>query len=345
MTDFYEKTPAEQAESLGNLALAALPTWGVSDNAKVGLIKHRENAVFSVEDGCSRFALRIHRADYHTDRELASELQWIAAINSDELRTPQVIPTKNGESFTRVRVNDVPEERQVDLLEWFEGEPIATVEEGVTDASSVRDTFGTVGRLMATTHRHSQDWELPAGFERHAWDENGILGDAPFWGCYWKLPGLNDEQRARLEEARQKALVELAAFGKSPDRYGLIHGDFLPENLLKSNDGICLIDFDDAGFGWHLFDIATTLFFHLGESYFDDACNALLEGYRSKRELSDDHLALLPLFFLLRGFTYLGWAYTRSETETAREMTPMIISGVDEMAKEYLSADEGGKEE
>lgn len=342
MTDFYEADPVRQAESLTQLALAALPQWGLSDKSEVSLIKHRENAVFSVRDGSTRFALRVHRANYHTDNELASELRWIAAINSQELRTPQIIPTSTGDSFARVSVDAVPEERQVDLLEWFEGEPIATVEEGVEDVSSLRETFHTVGQLMATTHQHSQEWTLPDGFERHAWDQDGILGEEPFWGRYWELKELSDEQRGTLEAAKQKALIELAGFGKSPDRYGLIHADFLAENLLKNQDGICLIDFDDAGFGWHLFDIATTLFFHLGEDYFDEASNALLEGYRSRRELPDEHLTLLPLFFLLRGYTYLGWARTRSETETARELTPIVITAVDEMARAYLSENVDG---
>jgi Ser/Thr protein kinase RdoA (MazF antagonist) len=116
----------------------------------------------------------------------------------------------------------------------------------------------------------------------------------------------------------------------------LIHADFLHENLLANDDGICLIDFDDAGFGWHLFDVATTLFFHLGEDYFDDAFATLIDGYRTKRTLSDEHLARLPLFFALRGTTYLGWTHTRSETETAQSLKPMIIAAVEELLDVYL---------
>ena len=44
------------------------------------------------------------------------------------------------------------------------------------------------------------------------------------------------------------------------DRYGLIHCDFLPENLLKDGKTLRIIDFDDCGYDWHLFDIATSMF-------------------------------------------------------------------------------------
>ena len=337
MQDFYQVTPEEQAGRLTKLARNALGTWGISQDASVALIKHRENAVFSVTDDNKRYALRIHRAGYHTDEELASELQWIEALDGGGLRTPQVIPTTSGATLAHISAEGVPEARQVDVLEWFEGQPIATIEEGLADPSLVQETFFTLGQLMATVHNQSETWTPPAGFTRHAWDEDGLLGTNPFWGRYWELDGLSQTQLDRLAAAKTKMLRDLADFGKTPDRYGLIHADFLHENLLANDEGICLIDFDDAGFGWHLFDVATTLFFHLGEDHFDDAFQALIDGYRTRRSMPDEHLARLPLFLLLRGTTYLGWAHTRSETETAQTLKPMLIAAVDELVEAYLA--------
>ena len=94
---------------------------------------------------------------------------------------------------------------------------------------------------------------------------------------------------------------------------------------------------DDAGFGWYLFEIATSLFFHLGQDHFDDVLNAFIEGYRSERQLTDEELELLPAFFMVRGLVYLGWAHTRKETETAQALTGMIVEGVTQMAEEFLS--------
>ena len=63
---------------------------------------------------------------------------------------------------------------------------------------------------------------------------------------------------------------------------------------------VCVIDFDDGGFGWHMFDFATALFFHLGEDYFDDLLGAMVEGYSQYREITDEQLEKLPLFLFLR---------------------------------------------
>ena len=117
----------------------------------------------------------------------------------------------------------------------------------------------------------------------------------------------------------------------------MIHADFLPENLMVKGDDIQLIDFDDSGFGWHLFEFATSLFFDLGEDYFDEVFAAMVRGYRKHRELPDAHLELMPVFFMARAFTYLGWMHTRSETETAQQMAPVIIEGACELAESLLT--------
>jgi Ser/Thr protein kinase RdoA (MazF antagonist) len=97
-----------------------------------------------------------------------------------------------------------------------------------------------------------------------------------------------------------------------------------------------LLDFDDAGFGWHLFEIATTLYFHVGQPSYPVVRDATIEGYRSERPLPAGQLELLPMFLAARGFTYLGWVHTRAETETARELTPMLIELACAVAADYL---------
>lgn len=339
MSDADARSPEEQATGLTELARAAGNHWGFGPETTFELFKHRENAVFLVTDGGDRYALRVHRPGYHSDAELESELAWIAALRDDGFRTPRVIPASDGRMMVRVAAPPVPEPRQVDVLEWFDGSPLGAAEtEALTDADDVIATFGVIGELMATTHNHGESWRRPSSFTRHAWDADGLLGSEPFWGPYWQLELLTDDQRTLLERMKSRALADLADFGQGPDRYGLIHADFLPDNLLRGDDGICLIDFDDAGFGWHLFDVATSLFPSLLEDWFDDAQAALIEGYRRRRALPDDHLERLPLFFILRGTTYLGWAHTRRETETAEIVGALVAAGMDDLITDYLES-------
>jgi Ser/Thr protein kinase RdoA (MazF antagonist) len=324
---FYSLTPTEQGQRVARLARAALPGWGLAD-ATLDILKMRENTVFRVRmpDG-TRYALRVHRHGYHSDAELHSELLWMRALDAAGVAVPAVIPARTGELFLTVPHPDVPEPRQVDLFAWIEGRQLGSTEAGVAgDATDITRMFRTIGALAARMHNQSSAWEPPAGFTRHAWDTEGLVGDHPLWGRFWELAALSLEQRALILRVRDRVRRELALLDRGPGTYSLIHADFTPENLLVDGEHVRPIDFDDAGFGWHLFDLATTLYFHQDADYYPAARTALIEGYRSARALPDTELARLPLFLAARGFTYLGWVHTRHETETAKELTPALIS-------------------
>ena len=98
-----------------------------------------------------------------------------------------------------------------------------------------------------------------------------------------------------------------------------------------------VIDFDDAGYGWHLFEIATSLYFIRRDSIYEQARQAVIEGYRKHRTLSESHAALLPMFLAARGTTYLGWVHTRAGEPAAAEMIPALIEFAAAAAEDYLN--------
>jgi Ser/Thr protein kinase RdoA (MazF antagonist) len=338
MTDFYKLTPEQQEEAYKQLAELVLPEWGLQE-AGLGMIKMRENAVFKVEtpEG-NKQVLRIHRAGYHSDDALRSELQWIQALAKEGIETPQVIPTNSDQLFVVPDSTLAGLPRQIDMFAWVDGEQLGSVEDGVEgNVDTIVHNFRAIGDLAARVHNQSSSWQIPDGFERHAWDVDGLAGEQPFWGRFWELEALSKSERELMIKTKDRVREDLITYGQSPQNYSMIHADMVPENVLVDGAHTRLIDFDDAGFGWHLFEIATSLYFYRDSDPYEAIRDACIEGYRAKRPLSDKELAHLPLFLLARGTTYLGWVYTRSETETAQELTPMLIGMVCPLAEEYLS--------
>jgi Ser/Thr protein kinase RdoA (MazF antagonist) len=326
------------------LAYRALRGW---DLAVVNLapIKVRENAVFRIDlAGGGRAVLRVHRGGYHSDAELDSEFIWMRALEVAGISVPRVIRSRRGRDFEVIELPARHGARQIDVFEWIDGRQLGSVEGGIGgDAADIVAQYRMIGAIAARMHNHARGWQCPSQFRRHAWDAEGLVGEEPFWGRFWELEALTPGQRGLFARARAKIARELAAFGMAPDRYGLIHADLVPENVLIDGTQVQVIDFDDAGFGWHLFELATSLYFIAGDAIYPTAREALIQGYRSERELSDETLEWLPLFLAARGTTYLGWVHTRRGSDTAREMMPFLVERACAAAEECLVTDFSGE--
>ncbi len=338
--EFADRPLAQQLSLLEELALQALPQWGLSCKS-LSLIKHRENAVYKLlTQDDELYAVRVHRSGYHSDAALSSEFVWMEALEGSGMHVPQVLRCANGSRFAVVEHSDIPEPRQIDVLQWISGEQLGSVEDGLGDnADHIEQMYSIVGAKMAHLHTHSSQWTPPEGFTRHAWDQAGLVGDDPLWGRFWELGSLTTEQRSLLITARATVAAELAVMDAGPSNYGMIHADFVPENLLVNDDSIRVIDFDDAGMGWYLFDLATALFFIQDDPNYELAKSALIAAYEVERPVADVGLAALPLFMLARSFTYLGWVHTRPGTETAKELTPMLVEICCSLAEAYLDGE------
>lgn len=308
------------------LARQALSEWDL-DVVNLTPLKVRENAVFRVDlaDG-GRRALRIHRRGYHTDAALTSEFAWMRALGEAGIDVPIVVPSRHGRPFECLEGGGLAGARQIDVFEWIGGRQLG--ESGGSLAASAADIaaqYHTIGATMARMHNQAERWPRPPGFVRHAWDTDGLVGDDPLWGRFWELDCLTGDQRTLMQRTRHAVREALDGFGRAPDRYGLIHADLVPENVLVDGGDVRVIDFDDAGFGWHLFDIATSLYFITPDPHYATARDALVDGYRSVRELPATSLDLLPYFLAARSTTYLGWVHTRRGTQTAIELTPFLV--------------------
>jgi Ser/Thr protein kinase RdoA (MazF antagonist) len=98
-----------------------------------------------------------------------------------------------------------------------------------------------------------------------------------------------------------------------------------------------LIDFNDAGTGWYLFEFATSLFFLQTDPDFEIICKALMAGYGSVRPVLVDYEWMMPTMMMARGLSYLGWPLSRPEIDEARELAPLLAEQVVELCNAYLA--------
>lgn len=293
--------------TLSEAAQKAVAAWGVTHPAP-RLISHRENAVFDIHlpDG-QRAALRLHRPGYSSVSDIQSELWWMQELAATGFPTPRPIAALDGELLVQLKQDQV-----ATVITWNDGAPIGT--SGVPlDGSQVEQgaLFQRLGKLLARLHTISDTLALPAGFTRRSWDCEGLLGPDPHWGRFWAHPALTPDIHDLLIAARDKAYADITAYGASGASYGLIHADALRENVFQSDAGLSLIDFDDAGFGFRLYDLAVTVSQSIDDANYQHLRDAVFEGYSQDLPVGQAEIDLFPAFAMCRCFASLGWAIPR----------------------------------
>ncbi len=296
------------------IAERSLPAWGLKPDA-MELVSRSENTVFRLDiPDRRRYALRIHRPGYHTLPELESELLWTRALNQAGVRVPVGVRTLDGPGYATIPTPDGESSRAVGLVHWLEGELLSSVLEAEQDESIIAEHYRRIGRVLAAMNDQASQWTPPAEFTRHAFDVPGYVGESPFWGRFWDVSLLTGAQRTLLSGAREKIRQTLNEYGKDRGTYSMIHADLHAYNILIDPSGnLQAFDFDDAGFGWHQYDLAVVLFGLEDQPYFDAITDALVDGYRSIRPFSNEALSLVPLFLLIRRLVLISWQWDRPE--------------------------------
>ena len=115
--------------------------------------------------------------------------------------------------------------------------------------------------------------------------------------------------------------------------HGLIHADLVRENVLVCDNRMGLLDFDDGGWGFRPFDLATTLLKFRDAPEYPRLKDALLRGYLDVRAMD---LRTLDLFLALRAVTYVGWFVPRLQEAEARERSERYVAMACHRCEEYL---------
>jgi Ser/Thr protein kinase RdoA (MazF antagonist) len=201
--------------------------------------------------------------------------------------------------------------------------------------------FTLLGEITARMHGHAEAWRPPGGFERPRWDLDAALGPRPTWGSWRDGPGLDPDTADVLAAAESLVVRRLTRFGAGRGRFGLIHADLRLANLLVDGERAAVIDFDDCGAGWFLYDLATALSFLELAPEAPELVDAWLTGYRRERAVSDDEEREIPTFVMLRRLLLVAWIGSHAGTDLATEHGAAFTRASAELAEQYLTSHSG----
>jgi Ser/Thr protein kinase RdoA (MazF antagonist) len=310
------------------LASVVLARYSADPSSRLEFVRHGENTTYRVLRPEGDWALRLARPGYQSIDAIRSEIWWMRSLNEKGVATPAVIPGRDGDIVQLVPHRDGSVRAAV-AFTWVAGRPLPEV-----------DNMGAwmrLGEIMARIHEHGRRWRKPESFVRPAWDVEALVGDSPRWGNPFPPNIWRAEDLRLLRAARQAVRERLHALGQGEDRYGLIHADLGFENVLVQPDGsTVVIDFDDSGPSWYLYDLASALYPFEDESGFAEREQALVAGYRSVGALPDEYVQELLTLLMTRRLATLGWTFTRAETAHAQRQKARRIRSSPPAARRFL---------
>jgi Ser/Thr protein kinase RdoA (MazF antagonist) len=311
----------------------ALRAHGCHPATTIGLLNVSENATFLVEDPeAGPSVLRVHRLGYHTEQEIASELAWMDALRAEAgVRTPRILPAADGRRVVTVAEPGGTAVRHCVRFEFLPG----TEPGGEPDLT--KSHFEELGEITARMHRHARGWRRPAWFTRFHWDYPAAFGRIPRWGRWQDGIGVGTAERRVLARLDDVLRTRLHAFGTGAGRYGLVHADTRLANLLVHDGSVSVIDFDDSGFSWYLYDLGTSVSFFEHSPEVPGLLDSWLEGYRRVGELPAEDRAEIWTFILFRRLLLLAWIGSHQGVDIAAELGAGYTQGTCDLAESYLS--------
>ena len=314
------------------LAREALTHYVFSPQTQVSVINLSENVTLRIDDPATDecAVMRLHRADYHSVAQIKSELLWLDALrDSRAVSVPPPIGARHGERVVTIR-DEHGDPRYVTVCGWLPGAMPTGDESLVTQ-------FTLLGETTARLHEHALGWERPPGFVRRPWGAEQLLGANPTFGAWRAGLGLGLAERDLLERAEAQIRRELQSFGADAASYGLVHADLRLANLLVDKDCVRVIDFDDCGSSWLMYDFGSAVSFFEHDPRLPELIDAWCRGYRTVRPLSAALQAQLVTFVMLRRLVLVGWVARNHATATeAAALGAGFTTGACEVAERYL---------
>ncbi len=262
-TPYEDLDEESQVEVLRRVALVAADAYGLAVE-RLEPVLHGYNTTFRVDTGGRRYALRVNTNSKSTGEHVAAQQAWVHAIARDtEVTVPDAVAAPDGRTVVPVPCPEVGRDLLCVVNTWLEGPDVE--ECGPEQAHAL-------GRAMAALHGHARSFVLPEGAGFPAFDEP-LFGDR---NLLEGSPLLDDDGRGVVDAAfdrTRRAFAALAAEAEAVPLHADLHG-----GNLKWHDGrLAVFDFDDAGLGAPVLDLAIAAFY-VRDS--DPAVErALREGY------------------------------------------------------------------
>lgn len=285
--DDIDKIKKQASYQLDTEAVQTL--WPIGNVRHSKVIKQGGRIIYDVTAESDEYICKVASTG-RDESGVRTDLETLAYIDSQDFRAaPRIIRTKNDQLYARLR------DRFVYMLEKVNG----------TEPAGTSETWAALGEITGLLHT------LPLGPQDTHFTQAAIIPDLEARAHQFSFA---EEYRALLGR-----LVPLDDLPRA-----IIHTDIGPHNSIQKSDGtIVLVDWDDAGNGQRILDIAFPLlcqFVDLETGAFrEDRARAFYTAYAEHISLTPPEISSLFSAGLFYALMYLEYGDTEKTWRAMNE--------------------------
>lgn len=325
-------------QSLGDIRYSCIPAleediqreYSFAGTVHVQYLTFSENVTYVLTDhrGQKLGIISLHRPGYHTVAELCDELLWMDEVRQEtDVTVPAVYRDRSGHFLRPLVIPKMPR-LYYSIFSFVPGKTLESL--GGCDETIAQQ----IGMMAAQLHQQAKRRARKRKkLDCFSWDIPDLLGKQARWGSFMAYPA-QETQQILLRRAADKICYHLEEYGRNEQNFFLIHADLHAGNLLVQHHRVTLIDFDDCGYSWFLYDLGSFLSRqneNLPE-WIDNWCT----GYEQVAPLRAQDIAMIPTFILLRRLVRLGWLASHGDNDVAKEQDRQYLDVTLTLADRYV---------
>jgi len=313
----------ERMEMLKKVAEKALAEYDIKVN-ELEFLAEETNVHFKIRTSDDeKFALKIFQEESSDINDNRAEVFFLSHLK--DIETPYVLMNKAGEGVTIVRSELTEKPKRVTVYSWMEGEDI--------DGKETPEVFQELGRLTATLHSKTAAIKIPEDINPKRWDKVFYYPDEEAVYHEELYQDLLAEDTVEIMDTIIPILNERLSDLYNGQEPQLIHADLNPWNVKIHKDGLRVLDFEEAMYGFPVHDLAITFFYYRNDKNFnfDEVKAAVIKGYNEiypEMTFDDD---VLEMLMIARRVNFLNYCLYIDDADKE------YVTRCTEIIKEYLA--------
>ncbi len=310
---------AKVAETDPELMVVVREDYGLREPVEVRLLRDVQagNKTYLVTSEAGKQILRVYGACWESRADwIDFELELLLHLRDHGV--PVSTPLLRGDGQMLGEVRTAEGKRYSALFTYAEG----TMEWPMSEPKS-----RNFGAALARLHLAANDFSLDRPYREY---DLARLVEQPMARMLPYIADRADDVRY-LERLGEQIMERVRQIERTPDTYGVLHGDIHQGNCHFTPEGApTLFDFSLCGVGWRTYDFTGFLWpmrdETIKEAAYRQSCEAFLAGYRSVRELTPAEETAIPAFVKVRDLWEHGEWLAGDPNLEAAKAAPCIIS-------------------